>query len=335
MEADGDLGLHVRQLLLDELRRRERLAEGAALKRVVARRVPAEFGGAERPPGDAVARVVEAGEGALEAGDARQEVLVGDEDVGHGDLAGDRGAQRELAFDLRRRQPLHAALEDEAADALVLGLGPDDHDVGDGRVADPHLGAVQDIAAVDLARAAFHAAGIGAVIRLGQAEAADPFAGGELRQVFLPLRLGAEGMDRVHHQRALHAHGRAIAAVDAFDLAGDEAVADIADAGAAIALDGRPEESERAHLVHDLAVEALLAERALDARHELALRIGARAVAHHALVLGQLLLEEQRVLPVEARLVGAAGRRLAGGLGGHRHILLLTERAERLTRDRE
>src|SRR5260221_6731484 len=49
------------------------------------------------------------------------------------------------------------------------------------------------------------------------------------------------------------------------------------------------------------AVEALLAERALDARHELALGVGAGAAAHHALVLGQLVLEEQRVLPVESR----------------------------------
>src|SRR5260221_9037953 len=83
------------------------------------------------------------------------------------------------------------------------------------------------------------------------------------------------------------------------------------------------------------AVEALLAERALDARHELALGVGAGAAAHHALVLGQLVLEEQRVLPVESRLVGAAGRRLAGGLGRHRHVLCCRNGCRRLTRARE
>src|SRR6185437_4942196 len=117
-----------------------------------------------------------------------------------------------------------------------------------------------------LARPALHAASVRAVIGLGQAEAADMFAGRQLRQVFLALRLGAEGVDRIHHQRGLHAHRRAVAAVDALDLAGNEAVADISDIGAAIALDGRAEEAELAHLVHDLAVEALLAEGALDPR---------------------------------------------------------------------
>ena len=45
----------------------ERPAELLAVERVLARRVPAEFGGAERAPGDAVARAVEAAERALQA----------------------------------------------------------------------------------------------------------------------------------------------------------------------------------------------------------------------------------------------------------------------------
>ena len=62
------------------------------------------------------------------------------------------------------------------------------------------------------------------MVGLGQAEAADPFARGELRQVFLLLRLGAELEDRHHDERALHAHHRAVARIDALDFARDQAV---------------------------------------------------------------------------------------------------------------
>src|SRR6266702_403803 len=65
MEAQGDLGLHVDELLLDQLIGGEGPTELLALERVAPRRMPAEFGGAERAPGNAVARVVEAGERAL------------------------------------------------------------------------------------------------------------------------------------------------------------------------------------------------------------------------------------------------------------------------------
>jgi hypothetical protein len=48
-------------------------------------------------------------------------------------IAGDGGAQAELALDLRRGEALHALLEDEAADLAVVGLDrPDDEHVGDG-----------------------------------------------------------------------------------------------------------------------------------------------------------------------------------------------------------
>src|SRR6185437_6953515 len=100
MQAERDLGLHVDELLLDELVGGERPAELLAVDRVVARRMPAELRGAERTPGDPVPRVVEAGERSLEAADLGKDVLLRHEDVIHHDLAGHRGAQRKLALDL-------------------------------------------------------------------------------------------------------------------------------------------------------------------------------------------------------------------------------------------
>ena len=56
LEAERDLGLHVGELLLDQLVGGERPAELLAVERVVARLLPAEFGRAQGAPGDAVAR---------------------------------------------------------------------------------------------------------------------------------------------------------------------------------------------------------------------------------------------------------------------------------------
>src|SRR5690554_1856469 len=50
LKAEGDLGLHVGELLLDELRLRKGPAELLAIEGILARRVPAEFGRPHRAP---------------------------------------------------------------------------------------------------------------------------------------------------------------------------------------------------------------------------------------------------------------------------------------------
>ena len=102
LQAERDLGLHVGQLLLHQLVGGQRLAELLAVEHVLARAVPAVLGRAERAPGDAVARAVQAGERALQAAHLGEGVLLGAEHLVHHDLAGDRGAQADLAVDRRR-----------------------------------------------------------------------------------------------------------------------------------------------------------------------------------------------------------------------------------------
>jgi hypothetical protein len=139
------------------------------------------------------------------------------------------------------------------------------------------------------------------VVRFGQAEAADPFAGGELRQVFLLLRVRAEFEDRHHHERRLHGHHRPVAGVDALDFARDQAVADVVEAGAAVFVgDRRAEQAQFAHFAEYRRVGALVAERLRDARRELVLRVRARGIAHHPLLFGQLLVEQQRIVPMKS-----------------------------------
>ncbi len=162
------------------------------------------------------------------------------------------------------------------------------------------------------------------MVGLGEAEAADDLALGQPRQIFLPLRLAAIGVDRMHDQRGLHRHRRAVAGIDALELARDQPIGDIAHVGAAVLLrEGAAEKAERRHLADDLAVEALLAVGGEHARKQLVLRIGARGVAHHALVLGELAFEVERIVPA-GRWLGAGGFRLVFLGGAHAELLLVS-----------
>ena len=195
-------------------------------------------------------------------------------------------------------------------------LRPHHEHIGDRGVADPHLRAGEPVAAVDLLRPRDHAARIGAGVRLGEPKAADELAAREARQVFAMLVGVAIGVDRVHDERALHAHHRAEAGVDPLDLARDQAVGDITCAGAAIFFRQRhPEQTSFAHQPEQLRVGLFLEIGLLDARRELLCGEVSRRVADHPLVLGQLGLEQQRVVPLEGAEIrsmkGAHSIRLA------------------------
>ena len=197
-------------------------------------------------------------------------------------------------------------------------LRPDHEDVGDRRVADPHFRAIEPVAAVDLLGPRRHAARIGAGVRLGEPEAADEFAPREARQVFAVLVGIAIGVDRIHHERALHAHHRAEARVDALDLARNEAIGDIARAGAAEFLRKRhPEQARFAHQPEQLRVGLFLEVGLLDAGRELLRGEVSRRVADHPLVFGELALDEEGIVPLEGaeiRPVKGAHRNTLGAL---------------------
>mmetsp|Transcript_55832 Transcript_55832/g.147600 ORF Transcript_55832/g.147600 Transcript_55832/m.147600 type:complete len:274 (+) Transcript_55832:438-1259(+) len=196
-----DLGAHVGELALDQLVGGERSAELPPREHVLARRAVARLRRAQRAPRDAVARAVEAAEGAPEPLGLGQQGRGRGDDAVEGDGARGGGAQRELALDLGRCEARHAALEHETADVARVVLGPHDEDVGDGRVGDPHLGARQDVAAVSLlARTRRHAAGVGSVVGLGEAEAADELARGKVREQACLLLLRPVRMDREHDE---------------------------------------------------------------------------------------------------------------------------------------
>ena len=87
------------------------------------------------------------------------------------------------------------------SDAWLFDLRPDHSDVRDAARGDPHLLAVENVIVAVFAGARPHAAGVGAEVGLGEAEAAELFSRGHLRQPEILLLVGAEGIDRIHDQR--------------------------------------------------------------------------------------------------------------------------------------
>ena len=79
-----------------------------------------------------------------------------------------------------------------------------------------------------------------------------------------------------------------------------------------MAVDGRAEQAELAHLAEDLAIDPLEPVGLADPRHQLLLRVVARGRLDQALVLRQLEIEPERVVP------GELGPGLARGPGDNR-----------------
>ena len=140
------------------------------------------------------------------------------------------------------------------------------------------------------------------MVRLGQAEAADVLAAGQLGQVLLLGGFVAEFVDGYHHQRGLHAHHRAVAGIDALHFAGDQAVADVIQAAAAVGFgNGRTEQAGFAHFAEDSGIRLFIAKGVQHARKQLVLRVGMRRIANHSLLIGKLSVKKERVFPVECR----------------------------------
>src|SRR5262245_60252239 len=165
------------------------------------------------------------------------------------------------------------------------------------------------------------------MVGLREAETAEPLARGELGQKFLALLRRSVGMDRMHDERALHAEQRAIARIDALELARYQPVGDMRETRAAVALGKRcAEKPPLAHAADDRAVETLMPEIVAHARHQLLVAKAPRLIADQALVVRKLPLQEKRVGPVELRI---CHRFILIGLEELQHSLLVQAVANR------
>ena len=108
--------------------------------------------------------------------------------------------------------------------------------------------------------------------------------------------------------------------------AGDDQALCVLERAAELLGNRRAEQPEFAHFAEDGHVGRAVAERLDDARLQLVLAIGRRGVAHHAFVVTELGLEQERILPVECRVGHAVAPGLvdrgpivvAGGAGDNR-----------------
>ncbi len=211
-------------------------------------------------------------------------------------------------MNIARGEAAHAAVDEETADPL-LGRGPDDGDVGDRPVGDPHLGAGQDPVGAVAAGAGLHARRVASVVRLGEAETADGLPGRHPGQPLVLLVLRAVFPDREHRQRALDRHEAAQAGVGGLHFPAGHAVGDCPHAGAAVTRQVHSEQAELAELRDQLAGERSGLEPVGDVGHDPVSGELAHGVADEALVVGQLVVDLQQVS--------------AGWLSSARHGLVL------------
>src|SRR5437016_360731 len=103
-------------------------------------------------------------------------------------------------MDRLRLEACLVGVDDEAGKPTVtllrIGLGEDQRDLGVVGERDEHLRAVDHPAAVAATSARALIGSVGAGVGFGQAEAAEPLAAAELRQVALLLLLAAPAHDR-------------------------------------------------------------------------------------------------------------------------------------------
>ena len=221
----------------------------------------------------------------------------GDAHILHGEAGGNGGAERPFAVDIVGAEAGEFGVDQKSADAAVfiVDLGPDDGDVGKGAAGDPHFFAVQDVVAAIFFCARAHAAGIGTEVRLGEAEAAEFFSRGHLRQPFIFLLVGTEGVDGIHAQGGLHADEAAHAGVAALGLLHDQAIFNIVHAGTTVALDGGAIKTKLAHGTDQFFGEAAFAIAFLNDGDEVILNKLAGGIADEALVFTQQRVETDKV----------------------------------------
>ena len=121
------------------------------------------------------------------------------------------------------------------------------------------------------------------------------------REPVVFLLVGAEGVDRVHDERRLHADEAAHAGVATLEFLHDEAVFHVRHAGAAVAVEVRAEEAEFAHLWHELAREAAFAVALFDDGDEVVFDELAGGIAREALVFVEEGIEADEVDSLELK----------------------------------
>lgn len=172
VKAKGDLSHHVGQLELNQLVGRKRAVELNTIEGVLSGGAHTELSSSKGTERDTEASRVEASERTTHSGDFEL-VFLGDGHVLHADLAGDGGAERELALDLGGSETSHALFENITSNLAIVTLGPHHEHISHRRVGNPGLGSVQNVSVSVIAGASLHATGVTSVVGFRETKAAD------------------------------------------------------------------------------------------------------------------------------------------------------------------
>ena len=256
----GHLGVHLGQLELRVLEGRHRLAEGLALFHVVHREAQRRLRGR-----DGIYRHRQAllwkflhqvdEPHALFA----KQVFGRHAHVVEEELGGVLRLHAHLLQLAALAEARHAGLDQQEARALGagsrIGLGDHDHQIRQVSVGDEDLRAIDDVVIAVAHGRGFDALQVGARAGLGHGNGADQFAGGHARQVFFLQQLAAV-IDDVRRDDVVVQPPADAREPRARDFLVDHAVVEEVRARAAVLLgDSGAEETLRAGLVPDLAVD--------------------------------------------------------------------------------
>ena len=288
-----DLRRHVGEAEAHRLMLDQRLAEAGALPGVGERSFvgsPHGAGGLGRDA-DAAAFEVAERDGIAFAGLAQHEVG-GEAHVLEDDLAGIVGALAHLGLVARDRVALGIRGHEEAADALLAGVGvghgEDHRDIRPGAAGDELLGAAEAIAVAVRHCAGAQVRRVRARLRLGEAEAAQHVAAREGAEEAFLLLFGAAPEYAGADQRVVDAHRRGRADIARRDLLHGERVGHVVGTRPVpFRRHQHPHEPEPAHAGEDVVRVAAVQVPIARVRRELALGEVARHVADHALLVGE------------------------------------------------
>src|SRR5215472_5853471 len=161
---------HPRELALGELKAADLLAELLPGSRVLRSGFETGSGRSGNAPDDAEARLGQTREGALQALHAGEHRAGRQFHIVEVEFRSDGGAKRQLLVNIAGGETTGAAGDEETADA-VFGVSPDDGNICDRAVRDPHFGAAENPVCPVPFRICLHAGRVAAVIWLSKPEA--------------------------------------------------------------------------------------------------------------------------------------------------------------------
>ena len=227
--------------------------------------------------------------------------------VGERELGGARRTQRKLVLDDARLEAVGALLDEKRRDAAV-GCGPNDGDVRKRAVRDPELAAVDSPVAAAAPRVSAHAPGSEPPCASVSAKHPSFGAARELAAAIATLLVGAEREDAAHYEAALHGHAAANAAVAALELLADETVRRVAQAGAAVVVQRRAEQTELGEPRHELDGKTFGGEAVGDERRDFAIDEARNRVADQPLVVAEQRSDVEEIERIGVELMGNVGR---------------------------